>query len=323
MRPDSAPLALSSVPKTAVRRKAGLASVLRVIPHAPFLMILPSFILTAVIIGYPLLVLIWTSFHRVSHFGIVLSLNGIENYVSVLSDPLFLSSLWRTVIWTVAVTGGTVLASVPLALMLNDDFLGRDLARAIVLMPWSVSLTMTAVVWRWALNGRAGLFNATLMDFGILHQPIEWLGTASRAFPIEILIGIAVSIPFSTIVLLGGLSSVAPSLYEAARIDGASSWQLLRHITLPLMRPFLNIAVVLNVIYVFNSFPIIWVMTEGGPANGTDILVTYLYKLAFRFGQLGKASVISLMMFIILLAVTTLYVVLQSRKAEPEAGGTA
>ncbi len=323
MERNSPSLAVSSVPKSSARRKADNARVRLVVPPAPFLMILPSFVLTAVIIGYPLIVLTWTSFHHVSHFGIVLSLNGIRNYVSVLSDPLFLASLWRTVIWTVTVTGGTVLASVPLALMLNDEFAGRDLARAIVLIPWSVSLTMTAVVWRWALNGRAGLFNATLMDLGILHQPIEWLGTASRAFPIEILIGIAVSIPFTTIVLLGGLSSVPPSLYEAARMDGASGWALLRHITLPMMRPFLNIAVVLNVIYVFNSFPIIWVMTEGGPANGTDILVTYLYKLAFRFGELGKASVISLMTFIILLAFTVLYVTLQNRKTEPGNGGTA
>jgi multiple sugar transport system permease protein len=104
-------------------------------------------------------------------------------------------------------------------------------------------------------------------------------------------------------------------------MDGGSAWQLFLHITWPMLRPFVNIAVVLNVIYVFNSFPIIWVMTEGGPANGTDILVTYLYKLAFRFGQLGKASVISLVMFIALLGFTALYVSLQSRNTHDVAGG--
>jgi multiple sugar transport system permease protein len=123
--------------------------------------------------------------------------------------------------------------------------------------------------------------------------------------------------------LLGGLASIPRSLYEAGYMDGGSAWQLFRHVTLPLLRPFVNIAVVLNVIYVFNSFPIIWVMTEGGPANGTDILVTYLYKLAFRFGQLGKASVISLLMFVALLGFTALYVSLQNRNPHDAAGGMA
>ncbi|MFM6969706.1 MAG: carbohydrate ABC transporter permease, partial [Sediminibacterium sp.] len=179
-----------------------------------------------------------------------------------------------------------------------------------------VSLTMTAVVWRWALNGRAGLLNATLMDVGIIDQPVEWLATASMAFTVEILVGILVSIPFTTPILLGGLSAMPQDTYEAAMVDGASGWDQFRHITLPLMRPFINIAIVLNVIYVFNSLPIIWVMTEGGPANGTDILVTYLYKLAFRFGQLGKAAAISLVMFGVLLAFTILYVALLSRNEE-------
>jgi multiple sugar transport system permease protein len=117
-----------------------------------------------------------------------------------------------------------------------------------------------------------------------------------------------VSIPFTSTILLGGLSSLPQDIYEAARVDGATRWQQFRMLTLPLLRPFINIAVVLNVIYVFNSFPIIWVMTEGGPANGTDILVTYLYKLAFRFGQLGKASAVSLVMFFILFVFTIIYV---------------
>lgn len=289
----------------------------------PLLMIVPSLMLTFAIIGYPVVVMIWTSVHRVSHFGQLLSFNGIGNYLEVFLDPIFVSSLEHTIIWTFAVTGGTLLLSLPLALMLNNDFAGRGLARAIVMLPWAVSLTMTAIVWRWALNGRAGLFNATLMDLGLMHKPVEWLGTAALAFPIEILVGIVVSIPFTTIMLLGGLSSVPASLYEAARIDGATEWDMFRHITLPLLLPFLNIVIVLNVIYVFNSFPIIWVMTEGGPANETDILVTYLYKLAFRFGQLGQASAISLLMLVSLLAFTIIYVALQVRKSEASTDGMA
>jgi multiple sugar transport system permease protein len=296
------------------RRRAKLPGAIR--PTPPLLMILPSLLLTGVIIGFPIIILGWTSLHRVSRFGQVLDLNGIGNYLDILADPLFISSLERTLVWTLAVTLGTVLLAIPIALMLNEEFFGRTLARVIILLPWSVSLTMTAIVWRWALAGRSGMVNASLMDLGLMQEAVEWLGTAPAAFTIEIIVGIIVSIPFSTALLLGGLSSIPTSLYEAAIMDGAGGWACFRFVTLPMLRPFLNIAIVLNVIYVFNSFPIIWVMTEGGPANGTDILVTYLYKLAFRFGQLGKASVISLMMFIVLMAFVGAYVALLMRKPE-------
>ncbi len=287
----------------------------------PYLMIIPSFVLAALIIGYPIIDLGWTSMQEVSRFGQLRGFIGWDNFAEVFGDPLFWGSLWRTGYWTLAVVGGTLLISMPVAMILNDDFYGRGLARVIVMLPWSISLTMTAVVWRWALNGRSGLLNATLMDIGIISEPIEWLATASVAFIVEIMVGILVSIPFTTTILLGGLSSMPEDAYEAAVVDGANGWHQFRYITLPLMRPFINIAIVLNVIYVFNSLPIIWVMTEGGPANGTDILVTYLYKLAFRFGQLGKASAISLIMFFVLLVFTMVYVALLTRNetdAAPE-----
>lgn len=285
----------------------------------PLLMIVPSLLLAVAIIGWPIIDLAWTSAQEVSRFGRLMGFAGWENFANVFDDPLFWSSLWRTGIWTVCVVVGTLAISFPVAMILNDDFYGRGLARVIIMLPWAISLTMTAVVWRWALNGRSGLLNATLMNAGITDQPIEWLATAPLAFTIEILVGILVSIPFTTTILLGGLSAMPQDTYEAAMVDGASGWDQFRHITLPLMKPFINIAIVLNVIYVFNSLPIIWVMTEGGPANGTDILVTYLYKLAFRFGQLGEAAAISLIMFGVLLAFTTVYVWLVIRSEEDAA----
>jgi multiple sugar transport system permease protein len=282
-------------------------------------MIVPSLLLAVAIIGWPIIDLAWTSTQEVSRFGRLMGFAGWENFANVFDDPLFWSSLWRTGIWTVCVVVGTLAISFPVAMILNDDFYGRGLARVIIMLPWAISLTMTAVVWRWALNGRSGLLNATLMNAGLIDQPIEWLATAPLAFTIEILVGILVSIPFTTTILLGGLSAMPQETYEAAMVDGASGWDQFRHITLPLMKPFINIAIVLNVIYVFNSLPIIWVMTEGGPANGTDILVTYLYKLAFRFGKLGEAAAISLVMFGVLLVFTIVYVWLVSRNDEDAA----
>ena len=236
----------------------------------PLMMILPGLALAVAIIGYPIFDLAWTSMQDVSRFGKLTGFKGGENYDEVFADPLFRESLWRTGIWTVAVVGGTLAISMPVAMILNDDFHGRGLARVIIMQPWAISLAMPAVVWRWALNGRGGLLNATLMNAGIIDQPIEWLATASTALVVKILIGILVSIPFTTTILLGGLSSMRQDVYEAAVVDGASGWDQFRHITLPLTKPFINNAIVLNVIYVFNSLPIIWVMTEGGPAKARD-----------------------------------------------------
>src|SRR5690606_23641209 len=164
----------------------------------PLLMILPSLALAMFIIGYPIIDLAWTSLQEVSRFGQLRGFTGFDNFAEVFRDQLFYDSLWRTLVWTVAVVGGTLLISLPVAMILNEDFIGRGVARVIIMLPWAISLTMTAVVWRWGLNGRAGLLNATLMDLGIMSEPIEWLATAPLAFTAEILVGILVSIPFTT-----------------------------------------------------------------------------------------------------------------------------
>ncbi len=280
----------------------------------PYLLILPGFLLAAFIILWPLYQLGTISLNDVNRFGQLRGFNGVENYVAVFTDPDFLGALWRTFIWTGGIVFGTLIVSVPVAMILNEDFYGRSLARVIVMLPWAVSLTMTAIVWRWALNGESGMLNSGLQNIGLIDQNIQWLARAATAFPVQIMIGILVTIPFTTTIFLGGLSSIPDDLYEAAKLEGASRWQTFREITLPLMKPFLNISIVLNMIYVFNSFPIIWATTQGGPANSTDILVTYLYKLGFRFGKLGEASALSVMMFALLLAFTILYVALAMRR---------
>jgi multiple sugar transport system permease protein len=279
----------------------------------PFLLIVPSFLLAALIIIFPLGELGIYATHEVTRFGKVRDFDGVASFIKVLGDDLFRASLLRTLIWTAAVVGGTILISIPVALILNDDFYGRGLARTIIMLPWAVSLTMSAVVWRWTLDGEFGMLNHSLRSLGLIQDNIFWLATADLAFPAQIVIGILVSIPFTVTVLLGGLSSIPGDLYEAAKIEGATGWDMFRRITLPLIKPFINIALVLNIIYVFNSFPIIWVLTQGGPANSTDILVTYLYKLAFRFGRLDEAAAVSLLMFALLLVFTLLYTRMRMR----------
>jgi multiple sugar transport system permease protein len=282
----------------------------------PYLLILPSFLLAAFIILWPLKELAEIATHDVNRFGQLRDFSGVANFVALAGDPDFIATIGRTVIWTVGVVAGTLIVSVPVSLILNDDFYGRGLARVVVMLPWAVSLTMTAIVWRWALNGESGMLNSGLRGLGLIDTNIQWLAQASTAFPMQIFIGVLVSIPFTSTIFLGGLSSIPDELYDAASIEGAGRFQQFRYITLPLLKPFINIALVLNTIYVFNSFPIIWAMTQGGPANSTDIMVTYLYKLAFRWGKLGEASAVSLLMFAVLLVFTIVYVRLAMRERE-------
>lgn len=301
----------AGVPAAAARRRRRA----RRSAAAPWLLISPSLVLAFLVIGYPFLEIIWVSLHDVSPFGALRAFVGVENYRRVLADPVFLAATLRTLEWTVFVVGGTILISVPTAMILVEDFHGRGVARTIVMLPWSISLAMAAIIWLWAFNSDYGMVNAILEQVRLIGRPVQWMARATTAFPIEIGVGILVSIPFTVTIFLGGLSSIPTEIYEAARIDGATGLQQFRWMTLPLLRPFVTIAVVLNMIYVFNSFPIIWVMTQGGPDNSTHILVTYLYQLAFQIGRPGPAAAVSLAMLVIVFAITMVYVRLQREEA--------
>ena len=178
-------------------------------PGLPYLLILPSLVLAFWIIGYPIYDV---RRHLAARRQPLRPGQGLRRarqlHAACSPTRCSCACLWRTLVWTLAVVGGTVLLSVPIAMILNDDFYGRGIARIIIMLPWAVSLTMSAIVWRWALNGQFGMLNATLFELGLLHTPVEWLATAETAFPAEIAVGILVSIPFTTTVLLGGLSSL-------------------------------------------------------------------------------------------------------------------
>ena len=269
---------------------------------APILLVMPSALTAAVVIAAPLAQLALMASHDVSRFGRIGQFRGLDNFVRLAADPALPGAALRTLVWVVAVVGGTLLISLPTALILGRHFPGRSLARFIVLLPWSVSLSMTAVVWRRALNPETGLVNRTLRSLGLMDQPVAWLASARLAFPIEVLVAVLVSVPFCTAIFLSGLTAIPEDLHDAARLDGAGGWARCRYLTLPLLKPFIGIAVIFNIAYVSNSLPIIWVMTGGGPAGGTDVLVTYMYKLAFVSGRLGDAAALSMLLFAALLA---------------------
>ena len=282
----------------------------------PYICIMPSIILMAIFILVPILFVFRMSLSDVSKAGIIRDFAGFANFTKVIKSSAFKLVLKNTIVWTVAVVVLSTVLGFILALILNNEFRGRKIARAIMVFPWATTLVIQASAWKFIIDTDYGTLNTLLLRLGIIEQSINWTPTAEAYFMWEIACGIFVTIPFVTFCVLSGLQSIDGTYYEAATVDGASYWQQLFQITMPLVRSSLTVSTVLNIIYVFNSFPIIWTITKGDPANHTDTLVTYLYKLAFYNGKQGQAAAVSVIGFTILLICASVYMVYTLRKGD-------
>lgn len=282
----------------------------------PYIWILPSIILMTVFILVPIFFVFRMALSEVSKAGLIKGFIGLGNFRKVLKGSAFGLVLKNTIVWTIAVVGLSTLLGFILALIMNNVFRGRKIARAIIVFPWATTLVIQASVWKFIIDTDYGTLNTLLMKLGIIKTAINWTPTAGAWFAWEIACGIFVTIPFVCFTVLSGLQSIDNSYYEAATVDGGNYWQQLFQITIPLVKPSLTVSTVLNIIYVFNSFPIIWTMTKGDPANRTDTLVTYLYKLAFYNGKQGQAAAVSVIGFLILLVCASVYMVSTLRKGD-------
>ena len=282
----------------------------------PYFWILPSVILMSIFIIVPIGQVFRMAFSKVTKTGKVKELIGFGNFMDVIGSKEFGIVLQNTIVWTVVVVGLSTLLGFMLALLLNNEFKGRKIARAIVVFPWATMLVIQASAWKFIINTDYGALNTLLKTLGIINHNINWTPTPEAFFAWEIACGIFVTIPFVCFTTLSGLQSIDASLYEAATVDGANYWQKLFQITIPLVKPSLTVATVLNIIYVFNSFPIVWTITKGDPASRTDTLVTYLYKLAFYNGKQGQAAAVSVIGFLILLVCASVYMVYTLRKGD-------
>jgi ABC-type sugar transport system permease subunit len=288
---------------------------LRVLRRAePLLWLLPSLILIGGVIAYPVYEMVHTSLANITISGLDIGSAGLKNYRYLFQESDLGKVVGNTAIWVAGVVGGSLVLSLLIAQLLNERFPGRRFVRWALIVPWAASLVMTAIVWKWMLNYYYGMVNPILKGIGIIHASHDWLGDSGTAFWAMVLVGIVVSIPFTTYVILAGLQSIPQDLYEAARVDGAGSLRTYRTIVLPLLRPALLVAVVLNIIYVFTSFPIIWIMTQGGPGHATDTVATYVYKLAFQDHEIGEAAAMSVLNVLALLIVVIAYVLLVTRR---------
>jgi multiple sugar transport system permease protein len=286
------------------RRRHGLARRL-----APLAWIGPAIILIVVVVLLPVVVMIQSSLQKISPDGFVLGSAGITNFVTLFGEAALSGVLLRTVIWTVGVVAVTMVISLGLAQLFNARFPGRRVARWALIVPWASSVMMTALIFRWALDSNNGVINVILHDAGLLKafnsDQADWLGRPVAALIWMMAVAVFVSLPFSTYALLSGLQSIPEEVYEAARIDGASHWKLYTGVTLPMIRPAILVATLINVINVFNSFPIIWEMTGGGPGYATSTSTTFMFTL--KESYIGESAAMSVINFALVIIIVLVY----------------
>ena len=240
-------------------------------------------------------------------FEITTNFIGLDNFRALLEDDLFINSFKIGLIWSVAVTAIGFFFALGLALLLSQELKGRWLARSLVLVPWAMPAVVVGIMWKLFFQPQAGILNEILRRTHIPGETTDWLSSFSWALPAVILVGVWAGMPQTTVALLAGLQSIQAELHEAAAVDGATAWQRFRTITLPQMRPVIIAITTLDFIWNFNSFGLVYVLTEGGPAGKTQLPMLFAYSQAFEYGQFGYASALGSAMVLVIAVALVFY----------------
>jgi multiple sugar transport system permease protein len=227
---------------------------------------------------------------------------GLDNFRELLHDDLFVNSFKIGLIWAVSVTAIQFVLALGLALLLSQDLRGRWLARSLALVPWAMPSVIVAVMWKLFFQPQAGVLNEILRRAHLPGAEIDWLSNFGWALPAVILVGVWAGMPQTTIALLAGVQSIREDLHEAAAVDGATTWQRFRTITLPQLKPVIIAITTLDFIWNFNSFGIVYILTEGGPANKTQLPALFAYNQAFDYGEFGYAAALGGAMVVVIAA---------------------
>ncbi|WP_222851479.1 carbohydrate ABC transporter permease [Phytoactinopolyspora mesophila] len=244
------------------------------------------------------------------------SFTGFENYQRLMGDSYFWESFRVGLIWAFSVTILQFFASLGLALLLNQKIRMRWLARTLALVPWAMPPVVIGIMWRLIYHPNAGLANSVLKDVGLISENIDWLSSFSLALPAVILVGVWAGMPQTTVVLLAGLQSVSRELHEAASMDGASTWQRFRNVTWPAIAPVVTAMTTLDFIWNFNSFGLVYVLTEGGPGGATRLPLLFAYEEAFRYGNYGYAAALGNAMVLVIAVFVVFYLIRRMREAK-------
>jgi multiple sugar transport system permease protein len=260
-----------------------------------WMMLVPGVLFLLAFVAYPFFYGIFLSLQdrRVASAGTFV---GLANFVAQAHDPVFWQVARNTFVYTIVTTILKMVGGLAMALVMNQHFRGRNLARAFLLLPFIVPTVLSTVAWMWIFDPTFSVINWTLRHTGLITQNFSWLGNATLAMVSIIMVNTWRGLPFYGITLLAGLQTISPDLYEAAAIDGASVTQRFWYITLPVIKPVLLIVTMFSVIVTFSDFQLPYILTHGGPANATHLFATYAFDIGMSAGVLGMGAAVALTM---------------------------
>jgi multiple sugar transport system permease protein len=282
-----------------------------------YLFVVPALLFIALTMVYPIISNLRMSVYDVT-VGTFLSNDapfvGLANYSRVIADPAFRKAVSLSFLFTAGSLVFQFVIGFALAMLFARSFPGNGLLRALLLLGWMLPSVVSSSIFRWMFDGSIGIINYALRSLGLLAAPRFWLADPSTALIGTIIANIWIGVPFNMILLLPGLQSIPGVLYEAGSIDGTSSWQSFRYITLPLMRPVALSVLLLGIIYTFKVFDVVYIMTGGGPVDATTVLPIYVYKLVFSFFRFGDGTAAAVLLLLPLIAVAIGYLYLSQRE---------
>jgi ABC-type sugar transport system permease subunit len=275
-----------------------------------WMLVAPALASVVLVALFPLLYTGWESLHRhdLRMPWLGRPFVGLGNYAELVADGRFWGAMLQTAFFTASTVSLELVLGLFLALALDRAFRGRGLVRAAVLLPWVIPTVVTGLLWRFLFDTRAGIANAVLVGTGIVGEPIAWFVQAATAWVPIILADVWKTTPFVALLLLAGLQNVDRSLHEAAAVDGAGRWWRLWHITLPLLRPAILVALVFRTLDAFRVFDLIYVMTGGGPGTSTEPISLYAYNALFGSLRFGYGAALSVTVFVVTFGLAMLYV---------------
>jgi multiple sugar transport system permease protein len=264
---------------------------------------LPALIVLFMLIAYPVTYTGWLSVTNDQG-----QYTGLQNFADVLRPRVTTQALWNTLFWVSGSIFFQVVLGVATAILLNQNFAGRALVRSITLIPWVIPGIVAATTWAWMFHTEFGIINYMLTSTGVIEESMGWLTRGNTVMPAMIAINVWKLFPFVAIMVLAGLQSIPPELYEAARIDGANYWHEIRHVMLPQVRPVITAVTLLLVIWALNAITIIYAITKGGPANRTLITPIQIFRLAFENVEFNQAAALSVMFFGVVMVIVFAYI---------------
>lgn len=272
-----------------------------------WIFVLPAMIIVGLLFIYPFFSSIFFSFTNKNLIMPTYRFVGLDNYKAVLSDPNFFNAFFNSIKWTVFSLAGQVFVGFILALALHRVRRFKKLYRTLLIVPWAFPTIVIAFSWQWILNGVYGYLPNMIVKLGLMDAAPPFLTDTTWAFVCLVFINIWFGAPMIMVNVLSSLQTVPQEQFEAAKIDGASSWQVFRYITFPHIKVVVGLLVVLRTVWIFNNFDIIYLITGGGPSNATMTLPIFAYNLGWGTKMLGRASAVTVLLFIFLLAVCFIY----------------